>query len=226
MAVSFNEFFHCTGLYRGIKLALAMRRWGAGRIIRTWSIAKDAELGIGVRLDEDVVVHGGCRIGDRSYMRINSKLWHGSSVGSYCSIGENVLIGTPEHPKHYLSTSPLLYQLATNKPVDSWPSDDVLEPACVGNDVWIGNNVIIRGGVHVGTGSIVGAGSVVTHDVDPYTVVAGVPAKFIGRRFDEELSQALLESCWWELPYEDLLKSEFVFNPSLMLGNRQARKEN
>lgn len=144
--MSFSDFFHGTGLYRDIKLALATRRWGTGRTIRTWSIAKDAELGDGVRLDEGVVVHRGCRIGDRSYMRANSKLWHGSSVGSYCSIGENVLIGTPEHPKHYLSTSPLLYQLAANKPVNPWPSDDVLEPACIGNDVWIGNNVIVRGG--------------------------------------------------------------------------------
>ena len=223
--MSFSDYFHSTGLYRNIKLALAMRKWGAGRTIRTWSIAKDAELGSGVRLDEAVVVHGGCRIGDRSYVRANSKLWHGSSVGSYCSIGENVLIGTPEHPQHYLSTSPLLYQLAPNKPVDQWPSDDVLEPASVGNDVWSGNNVIVRGGVHVGTGSIIGAGAVVTHDVNPYTVVAGVPAKPIGRRFDEELSQALLESRWWERPYEELLKSDLVFNPSLMLGNRQTRKE-
>lgn len=147
-------------------------------------------------------------------MRSRSALWHGSTVGAYCSIGENVLIGTPEHPKHYLTTSPTLYQNAPNKPKDPWPSDDVIKPACVANDVWIGNNAIVKGGVHVGTGSIIGAGAIVTHDVDPCTIVAGIPAKEIGRRFASDLAQVLIDSHWWEFSHEELLKSDFLFNPS------------
>ena len=53
-----------------------------------------------------------------------------------------------------------------------------------------------------------------THDVDPYTVVAGIPAKEIGRRFASDLAQVLIDSRWWELSHEELLKSDFLFNPS------------
>lgn len=221
-----KELIRQLALFKGAKLFSAQRKWGRNRIIRSWKIADDATLGIGVRLDEGVVVHRRCAVGDYSYMREGSKLWHGSSIGSYCSIGESVLIGTPEHPKHYLSTSPLLYQVASNKPADPWPSDDVLEPAHVGNDVWIGSNAIVRGGVRVGTGAIVGAGAVVTHDVEPHAIVAGIPARSIGRRFDEELSRALLELRWWEWPYEKILNSDILFDPSLVLNNPQLRKGN
>ena len=52
-------------------------------------------------------------------------------------------------------------------------------PIIIGNDVWIGSRVIILGGVRIGDGAIIGAGSVVTHDVPPYVVVGGNPARII-----------------------------------------------
>lgn len=218
-----SDFFAQLGAYRSLKLLLAIRKWGKGRIIRTWQIASDADLGEGVRLDEGVVIHRRCRVGAHTYLRNGSKLWHGSEIGAYCSIGENVLIGTPEHPKQYLSTSPVLYQEAPKKPDDPWPPDDVLRPAFVENDVWIGNNAVVRGGVRVATGAIVGTGAVVTHDVEPYAIVAGIPARTIGRRFDDVLSHALLESRWWEIPREELLVSDFLFTPSLLLDTRKTK---
>ena len=54
------------------------------------------------------------------------------------------------------------------------------------NDVWIRQRVIIKGGVEIGDGAVIGAGSVVTKDIDPYTIVAGVPAKPIKKRFDDD----------------------------------------
>lgn len=215
-----RDYLRQLGSYRSLKLLSTLRKWGRGRTIRTWRISPDAELGDGVRLDENVVVQKQCSVGNWSYMRSGSRLWHGSSIGAYCSIGENVLVGTPEHPKHYLSTSPTLYQCARAKPENPWPADDVLEPAHVENDVWLGNNVIVRGGVRVGTGAIVGAGAVVTRDVEPYSIVAGVPAKVIGHRFDKPLAQALLESRWWEAPREQLLASEYLFNPQLLIDRK------
>jgi virginiamycin A acetyltransferase len=72
----------------------------------------------------------------------------------------------------------------------------------LGNDVWIGDNVVVLSGVHVGTGAAIGANAVVTKDVPPYAVVAGVPARFIRCRFEEEIVTRLLASEWWLLPEE------------------------
>lgn len=63
---------------------------------------------------------------------------------------------------------------------------DELRPTYIGDDVWIGTHTIIMTGVKIGNGAIVAAGSVVTKDVEPYTIVGGVPAKFIKMRFTEE----------------------------------------
>ena len=74
----------------------------------------------------------------------------------------------------------------------------------IGNDVWIGYEAVILSGVTIGDGAIVAARSVVTKDVPPYTIVGGVPAKPIRRRFDRETIDALLELRWWDWPAEKL----------------------
>ena len=74
----------------------------------------------------------------------------------------------------------------------------------VGNDVWIGYEAVILSGVTVGDGAIIAARSVVTRDVPPYTIVGGVPAKPIRRRFDQKTIDALLELRWWDWPLEKL----------------------
>lgn len=66
------------------------------------------------------------------------------------------------------------------------------------NDVWIGEGVIIKSGVRIGTGAVVAMGAVVTNDVEPYSIVGGVPAKLIRKRFDESTVIHLLDSKWWE----------------------------
>ena len=82
----------------------------------------------------------------------------------------------------------------------------------IGNDVWIGSGVYIKAGIKIGTGAIIGARSVVTHDIEPYSVVAGVPAKEIRKRFDEEAIRKLLELKWWDWPDEKLKKYGEYFN--------------
>jgi len=85
----------------------------------------------------------------------------------------------------------------------------------VGNDVWIGQNAVILPGVHIGDGAIIGANSVVGSDVEPYTIVAGNPAKPIRKRFDDELIALLAEFKWWDLPVEEINK----LIPLLSRGN-------
>ncbi len=74
----------------------------------------------------------------------------------------------------------------------------------IGNDVWIGQNSVILPGVYIGDGAIIGANSVVGSDVDPYTIVAGNPAKKIRKRFDDELIQLMLDFKWWDKEIEEI----------------------
>ena len=74
----------------------------------------------------------------------------------------------------------------------------------VGHDVWIGHGAKIMSGVIIGSGSVIAANTVVTKNVFPYSIVGGVPNKLIKKRFDEKTIKKLLESKWWDIPYEKL----------------------
>lgn len=74
----------------------------------------------------------------------------------------------------------------------------------IGNDVWIGLDAILMPGVTIGDGAIIGAKSVVTHDVEPYTIVAGNPARMVKKRFDDETIKRLLKIQWWNWPIQTI----------------------
>ena len=75
----------------------------------------------------------------------------------------------------------------------------------IGNDVWIGSNVIIMSGVRIGDGAVIAAGAIVTKNVEPYSIVGGVPAKTIRRRFEENQIEYLRKIEWWNRS-EDWIK--------------------
>lgn len=150
-------------------------------------------------------------LGRHSYYGVNFiKMHKDSKIGAFCSIGHNVSIGPSQHPKNWLSTSP--FQYVNYKKIDEQQKiyEYNNEPVIVGNDVWIGNNVIIKDGVNVGNGAIIGSNAVVTHNVAPYSIVAGVPAKLISYRFDNETIEILEKLKWWELP--DNMIKDLPFN--------------
>ena len=76
----------------------------------------------------------------------------------------------------------------------------------IGNDVWIGYEAVIMAGVTIGDGAIIGTRAVVTKDVPPYTIVGGVPAKLIRKRFPDDVIERLLSLKWWDLPPETVSK--------------------
>lgn len=139
-------------------------------------------------------------------------------IGSFCSIGGRCGIGGGIHPTNMVSTSPaflmgcnILRRNFAKIPYE--PSKTVT----IGNDVWIGEGACIVSGVRICDGAIIGAHAVVTHDVEPYAVVVGVPAKEIRKRFDEETIKNLLEIQWWEWPDEKLERMGSFFNDPLRL---------
>lgn len=120
------------------------------------------------------------------------------TIGKYCSIAEGVKLICGEHPTALVSTFPL----GILPFVKSVPEIDSITkgPIAVGNDVWIGTNALVLSGVSVGDGAVVAAGAVVTHDVPPYAVVAGVPARVIRMRFAPEQIESLRRIAWWHWP--------------------------
>ena len=136
-----------------------------------------------------------------SYLAGHSSLVY-ASVGKFCSIGSNSIIGLGHHTLNNLSTSPIFTE-RINGTGYCWTDKQNVYPykkVIVGNDVWIGTRVIVVGGVTIGNGAVIAAGAVVTKDVPPYAVVGGVPAKIIKYRFTDDIIRYLEKIQWWNLP--------------------------
>lgn len=132
-------------------------------------------------------------------------------IGKFCSIacGVRFLFNSANHTMNSLSTYPfpLFYdewELDVKEVATSWDNKgDIV----IGNDVWIGYEAVILAGVTIGDGAIIGSRAVVTKDVPPYTIVGGVPAKQIRKRFSEETIVQLLQIQWWNWPDEIIQKN-------------------
>ena len=129
-------------------------------------------------------------------------------IGQFCSISDDVIIGGAEHPIEWGSTSPVFQNVKHSGPKKRFAKHefDGVPRTVIGNDVWVGKRVIIKAGVNIGDGAVLGAGAVVTKDVPPYAIVAGIPAKVIKYRFDEDTIAALLKSKWWMIEDKELEK--------------------
>ena len=137
-------------------------------------------------------------IDDFTYISANTKI-NKSIIGRFSSIGPDVKIGLGIHPTDFVSTSPVFYSTRKQCQISFVEKTLTQEygTITIGNDVWIGANALIMDNIKVGDGAIIAAGAVVTKDVEPYSVVAGVPAKKIKQRFDNEKIKMLMELKWW-----------------------------
>lgn len=143
---------------------------------------------------------------------INVMSWGSKSnlmIGSFCSIAsETKIFLGGNHRTDFFTTFPFghIYEdifTSNNKIEHPISNGDVI----IGNDVWIGYNSTIMSGIKIGDGSVIAAGSVVVKDVEPYTIVGGNPAKFIKKRFDDEIIDLLLKLKWWEWSDEKINKN-------------------
>ena len=132
-------------------------------------------------------------------------------IGKFCSIARNVMIGTTSHPTDFLTTSSIPYRNMHSVteglvfPEDKRVNYTYSRPVTIGSDVWIGMNAVIMDGITIGDGAVIGAGAIVTHDVPPYAVAVGVPARVTRYRFDEETVRRLLKVRWWDRPDDVIL---------------------
>ena len=129
-------------------------------------------------------------------------------IGKFCSIasGTRFIMGPANHRISSVTTYPFqvfggLWSENTPPHLSQLPHKG---DTVIGNDVWIGQESVIMPGVKIGDGSIVAAYSVIVKDVPPYSVVGGNPARFIKRRFDDELIELLQTLKWWDKPVEEI----------------------
>lgn len=168
-----------------------------------------------VELDSKSVFEGCNRIAAGATF-LSSKMGYGSyigerayicnvSIGRYSCIAPEVIIVTGRHPMHFASLHPFFY---STEHISSYVSEMKFQEYSyvdqehkiaveIGNDVWIGTRAAIVEGVRIGDGAVIAAGAVVTKDVEPYSVVGGVPARLIKKRFEEDTIGSLLEFQWW-----------------------------
>ena len=192
-------------------------------------------------------LRGGCTLAGKDYICENTKLNNvhigfssmigrdcnvsNTRIGSYSCIG-NIQTYIGQHPVkgENLSIHPAFYSTAkqfghTYVNEDSyneaiWIDKDKQIQIDIGNDVWIGYGVAITEGVTIGDGAVIGAGSLVNKNIEPYAIYAGVPAKKIGMRFNEEHIAKLLELKWWDKDEEWIANNANNFkNPGAFMDS-------
>ena len=131
-----------------------------------------------------------------------------TEIGKFTSIASHVSINPVQHPmervtQHHLTYRRIGYGFAAtdDEALFDWRRN---HRVTIGHDVWIGHGAIVMKGVKIGSGAVVASGAIVTKDVEPYTIVAGVTAKSIKRRFSQEVADKLLEIAWWDWPRDEL----------------------
>ena len=131
-----------------------------------------------------------------------------AEIGKFCSLANGTCINPGNHPHwraamHHFAYRTKSYDLADEDyaPFFEWRRS---HKVTLGHDIWCGHGAIILPGRTIGTGAVIAAGAVVTHDVPPFTIVGGTPARPIRPRFDAAIQDALLEIAWWDWDHDTI----------------------
>lgn len=138
----------------------------------------------------------------------------GSRVGNYCSVGTQLIVRRRDHP----IDRPFQHAAFYNSNLGFLRKDTIPaeaeNPLQIGHDVWVGDRATILSGCRqIGNGAVIAAGAVVTRDVAPYTIVGGVPARALRKRFPDEHIKRLESTCWWERPLAEVIAARDLPNP-------------
>jgi len=167
----------------------------------------------GLQIGENVIFKNwNILVGDYTFVGDFTFVDHCLSIGKFCSISREVNIGMANHPFDHISTNTYFY--AAKKGWLNSNSFDARGSGAVeiGHDVLISAKATVLMGVKIGHGAVIGAGAVVTKDIPPYAIAAGVPAKVIRYRFDEDTIRELLASEWWNAPEVAIRKNAHLFS--------------
>jgi phosphonate metabolism protein (transferase hexapeptide repeat family) len=146
-------------------------------------------------------------LGDYSYIERHSEAIY-AEIGKFCAVASDVRLNALNHPMERISQHKITYRpneyFVGAKLDKGFRESRAGAKVVIGHDVWIGHGAIVLPGVRIGHGAVVAAGAVVTKDVAAHTVVAGVPARMIKRRFSESVSERIIALAWWDWPHDRL----------------------
>jgi phosphonate metabolism protein (transferase hexapeptide repeat family) len=180
-------------------------RDGSPRIHAT-ALLRDCELGKFVDIAERVAL-AECVVGDYSYVERHCEAIY-TDIGKFCAIAADVRLNALNHPMERVSQHKITYR--PNEYFVGAKVDAVFRErrqkarVVIGHDVWIGHGAIVLPGISIGHGAVVAAGAVVTKDVEPFAIVAGVPAKRIKWRFPKSLHAKIVAMAWWDWDHDKL----------------------
>lgn len=204
------------------KLKYAIKYWGKKLHLEYMVEVKDSKFGIYNTIYKYSRIRHS-EIGDYSYVARDTQIQH-TKIGKFCCIGPKVTTGLGIHPSSdYVSSHPLFYSTqgqSSGLVILAKNSFDEYQETNIGNDVWIGANVTIKSGVNIGDGAIIATGAVVTKDVEPYSIVGGIPAKHIKYRFTDEQIDFLLKFKWWNKDLDWYKENKELFNNIDKLMNK------
>jgi len=170
---------------------------------------KSCRLGQYTAIAERVILRE-VKVGDFTYFERHAEGIY-ATIGKFCSIAANTRINALEHPVERITTHKLSYrpnEYFRYRGIDAaFLERRRAKHVTIGNDVWIGHGAVVLPGVRVGNGAVIGANAVVTRDVEPYTIVAGAPARVIRRRFEAEVAEMLQSLAWWDWPLDRLFEA-------------------
>lgn len=131
-----------------------------------------------------------------------------AQIGKFANIAAFARIGATDHPLHTAACHHFLYR-SDDYWDDAGRDEDFFahrrsRTAYIGHDTWIGAGAMIKPEVTLGDGAVVAAGAVVTKDVEPYTIVAGTPAKMLRPRQPPKIAERLIALAWWNWSHEEL----------------------
>jgi len=185
---------------------MASKNLGLDPVIDPTASVRDSQLGIYTEIGARTKV-AETIMGDYSYIVNDGDVIY-STIGKFCSIAAQVRINPGNHPMWRASQSHFTYRASAYFKGESDESEFFdwrrEHHVTIGHDVWIGHGVVILAGRKIGTGAVIAAGAVVSKDVEPYTIVGGVPAKEIGRRFNKSIAARLEELAWCNWDHETL----------------------
>lgn len=157
-------------------------------------------------------------LGDYSYCGPNC-IFQNVAIGKFANIAAMVRLGPTAHPLdrptlHHFTYRRVAYGFAETDDTAFFAAR-AARTLTVGHDTWIGHGAIVMPGLTIGNGAVVGAGSVVTKNVEPWTIVAGNPARVIRRRFTPEVAEAMERIRWWDWSHEELRERMGDFEGSI-----------